>query len=194
MEISTCSIGSSKTEVRQHVIIHNDDELMEFIDKLHDGYYKKDIFLLVDNIDDLFSRLKEIYVYLEAAGGIVQNETGHFLIIKRWHIWDLPKGKIEKGEAVSDAAIREVVEETGINSVIIDKELPGTFHIYNRKGKWFLKKTHWYHMTSLGSDDLVPQLEEDITEAVWMAKSEAYDSIANSYRSIYDTLGFVFDS
>jgi len=194
IEIGICLQSPSNVEANNHIIINNNYDLIEFTRKLNDDSFENDICLQTTSDIDVLSELKNIYRYLEAAGGIVKSENGKFLIIKRWGIWDLPKGKIEEGEVIRDAAIREVVEETGINSLIIDKELPDTFHVYNRKGKWYLKKTYWYQMTTLSSKTPVPQLEEDITEAIWMTKSEARDAISNSYRSIYDNLGFVFES
>jgi len=56
----------------------------------------------------------------------------------------LPKGKIDKGETTSEAAVREVREETGLKNIEIIGQLPDTFHIYNQKGKWLLKKTYWF--------------------------------------------------
>ena len=46
------------------------------------------------------------------------NESGEFLIIKRNGVWDLPKGKLEKGEDFETAALREVEEETGLEEMV----------------------------------------------------------------------------
>ena len=45
------------------------------------------------------------------------NERGEFLSIYRNGVWDLPKGKLEKGEDFQSAAVREVEEETGMTEV-----------------------------------------------------------------------------
>ena len=49
------------------------------------------------------------YKSINAAGGLVENGNGEYLMIKRKGYWDLPKGKIEKGENDEDGALREAV-------------------------------------------------------------------------------------
>ncbi len=61
------------------------------------------------------------------AGGVVAkiiNNKTHYLIItskKNPNNWVLPKGHIEKNESPEKAALREVLEETGIKATIKDK-------------------------------------------------------------------------
>ena len=57
---------------------------------------------------------------ITAGGGIVESEHG-FLLIKRKGMWDLPKGKQDKGEEIEQTAIREIEEECGINGPTINK-------------------------------------------------------------------------
>lgn len=168
-------------------------QIGDFIRLFHSDESDRTIQLYGYKYDKLVYEFKKNYKYIEAAGGIVVNSNDDFLIIKRWELWDLPKGKIEKGESPNHAAIREVCEETGLTSVQICDELPYTFHIYQRKEKWYLKKTYWYSMKTEDQNVLVPQTDEDITEAVWMCKSDAKKAIAKSYRSITEILGFIFD-
>lgn len=173
------------------VEINKLSELTDFIDKLHGGNYRADIILCGIDENILINDFIKQYIYIEAAGGIVTNPDDEYLIIKRLGIWDLPKGKIEKGELIEDGAIREVCEETGLSSVKILEALPDTFHIYFRKKKWYLKRTYWFSMTTESRSKLVPQQEEDISEALWMSKMDTVDAISKSYRSIADVLGKV---
>ena len=64
--------------------------------------------------------LKRRMRWVRAAGGIVTDDAGDMLLIRRNDRWDLPKGKVEAGETLRQAALREVEEETGIN-VIVNK-------------------------------------------------------------------------
>lgn len=135
-------------------------------------------------LDDFIS----MFWYLEASGGIVRNEKGQRLFIRRFGRWDLPKGKIKKNESPERAAVREVTEETGISAPIIESELPSTFHIYEYKGKRILKRTYWYAMHYYGDETPVPQLEEEITEARWMGLDGLDQICANTYASLTELI------
>jgi ADP-ribose pyrophosphatase YjhB (NUDIX family) len=124
-----------------------------------------------------------------AAGGVVKNSKGECLLIFRYEKWDLPKGKIETGESIKHAALREVQEECGIQEIEIVKELPFTFHTYVLKGEAILKKTHWFEMRYSGTGGgLIPQAEENITEARWMNKKEMRQAMENTYPLIKSVL------
>jgi 8-oxo-dGTP pyrophosphatase MutT (NUDIX family) len=125
----------------------------------------------------------------EAAGGLVMNDGEEYLIILRHNKWDLPKGKLDYDETPEQAAVREVSEECGLELPEIRKPLDKTFHTYKQDGKRILKKTHWFLMKASGSTELFPQLDEDITEAVWMTKAEVESKVyANTYASIKELL------
>jgi len=126
---------------------------------------------------------------VEAAGGIVENEKGEYLIILRHGKWDLPKGKLEADETVEEAGIREVEEECGIDGLKIIKPLQNTFHTYFLDGKRKLKKTHWFLMKSNYNKKLTPQVEEDIQKAEWMTKEKIRDVVVkNTYGAIGELL------
>ena len=65
----------------------------------------------------LLRRLKRRLQWVRAAGGIVTAPDNTMLLIQRNGRWDLPKGKVEPGETLLQAALREVEEETGIKCV-----------------------------------------------------------------------------
>jgi 8-oxo-dGTP pyrophosphatase MutT (NUDIX family) len=117
---------------------------------------------------------------------LVRDSTNKILFIKRLGFWDLPKGKLEKGESIDVAAIREVCEECGINDVDLKIIMPLTnaFHIYKLNEKVILKNTHWFLMSFVGKYPLTPQTEEDITEIIWVEKEDLSDVLVESYPSI----------
>ncbi len=139
----------------------------------------------------MLSYLKEFYNYVEAAGGVVKNQKGEYLFIKRFGIWDLPKGKIEKGELPQQAAIREVEEETGIENLMVVKPLVTSWHIYPWEETTVLKQTYWFLMKSDFNGKLIPQTKEDITEARWLNQAEAAKALQSSYRSLKETLPII---
>lgn len=134
-----------------------------------------------------FSRLFKDYKYIEAAGGIVQRKKS-FLVIKRKGFWDIPKGKIEKGESSEVACVREISEECGIDGHQITRPLVNTYHVMNWKGQKALKKTFWFMLRYDGSKKVLPALEEDITEVVWMNEDELLGIRSNTFGSINEVL------
>ncbi len=159
---------------------------------------KKDEFhagvLLHTDLEQLKKIFFKHFTIIEAAGGIVQNENKELLFIYRLDKWDLPKGKMEKGEKADECAIREVEEETGVTKLQLKKKIGETYHTYDQFGKHILKLTHWYHMTSATPQQLLPQTEEDISEVKWVATKDIKEPAANTYPSIKDILGVFFDA
>jgi 8-oxo-dGTP pyrophosphatase MutT (NUDIX family) len=125
---------------------------------------------------------------IEAAGGVVENNSGEILFIFRLNKWDLPKGKVEKGEKLEQCAVREVEEETGLSNVKLRKKIGETYHTYNAFGKHFLKLSHWYHLTASKRQSLVAQTEEDITAVKWVDPTSMEEQLTNTYPSIRDIL------
>lgn len=52
-----------------------------------------------------------------SSGSVILRQVDgiwHTLVLRAWSHWDFPKGNVESGETLMDAAVREVKEETGI--------------------------------------------------------------------------------
>ncbi len=150
-----------------------------------------EVYFINKNLDLLFDYFSSLYTIINAAGGLVRNNKNEWLFIFRNGKWDLPKGKIEKGEAIETAAIREVEEECGISKLNIVKKLSPTYHIYSLKGKMVLKRTYWFEMTCSDVSPLIPQMEEGITDVKWFNLAEAKQSSENTYESIKDILKYI---
>jgi len=128
------------------------------------------------------------YQLIEAAGGIVVNSKREVLWILRNGKWDFPKGKVEFGEKVEDAAVREVEEECAVRGISRGALLGVTYHTYSYKSGAILKKTYWYAMICSKEQVLKPQLEEGITQVVWADKSKHLLCVSNTYTSIVELL------
>jgi len=157
----------------------------------------KKILLYSESADKLFSLLFSFFIRVDAAGGVVLDKENRLLGIKRFGKWDLPKGKVEKGEVFRLAAMREVKEETGIDAKADEKPHITTFHIYNspyHAGKWVIKPTHWFKMKCDSGEGGVPQVEEDITEVRWFAENEIGEVEQNTYHSLIDVFQYAYET
>lgn len=134
--------------------------------------------------EDCYKKICGEFREVNAAGGLVENRRGDYLLIKRDGLWDLPKGHQEAGEDLKVTALREVQEETGVDDLSLGDLICVTDHCYKRNGIWHLKHTWWYRMYYLKPLDLTPQTEEDITKAAWVAKSSLPPFLKNTYPSI----------
>ncbi|GCD77126.1 hypothetical protein JCM31826_06080 [Thermaurantimonas aggregans] len=142
------------------------------------------------NEEEVWKEFTKYFEIIHAAGGVVKNKDGKFLIIKRHGKFDLPKGKVEEYENLRDAALREVAEECGIKNCTLDTEEPTiSYHTYSIDGKRVLKKTHWFPMTVDNSLDLFkPQTEEGITDVFWLEPEKLNTIFSNTYPNIKDLL------
>ena len=121
---------------------------------------------------------------VSAAGGLVLNPDNEMLFIHRLGIWDLPKGRIEKGETIEETAVREVEEECGVEGLILEKPLITTFHLFFMDDIQQLKITHWFLMKIDFQEKLTPQLEEGITKVVFKNEAQVYQAMQNTYANI----------
>jgi ADP-ribose pyrophosphatase YjhB (NUDIX family) len=120
-----------------------------------------------------------------SAGGLVVDTTGTMgLLIGRYDLkdtsgkrvlWSLPKGHIEEGETPEEAAIREVAEETGINSAIT-KSLGVIDFWFMAGGKRIHKTVHHFMFTEIGGTLLAQESEVD--EVSWFPLSEIVERLA----------------
>jgi ADP-ribose pyrophosphatase YjhB (NUDIX family) len=136
----------------------------------------------------LFSQFKGSFKEVKAAGGLVRNQHGEILMIKRNNRWDLPKGKAKKNETREENAIREVKEECGIHELTIGRFITDTYHTYIEHNQHILKKTSWFEMFTGQKGMFAPQLDEGITEVVWFGKKEIRLVRSKTYKTIAEVI------
>jgi len=117
-----------------------------------------------------------------SAGGIVfrrqPDRSARFLLIRDpYEHWGLPKGHLEGAESPTEAATRETEEETGLN----DLRLHGPIRIidwhFRFKGRYIHKFCHFFLYES-PSAEVVPQVEEGITDYRWLTLEEALETLS----------------
>lgn len=186
-EANQYKTGSLRDMIVEHTLKRR-KKLHQIVDNLEKGTKSYDSIIIVSA--DL-AQLKEdfftMYKIHRAGGGVVFNSKNEVLAIHRMGYWDLPKGKEEKEETIEETAIREVQEETGVQTLNLGKFVCDTYHTYKTKsGKRILKWSTWYKMTT-EETELTPQKEEDIDLAVWLTV-DALKEKQPIYKNILDVL------
>ena len=177
-------ISDNKTDLKNSLMI--DLELLDNIDliKLLNKKNIRSIGILSEDEASVVSTFKNKFPAITAAGGKVTNQNSEILFIYRNKKWDLPKGKAEKNENISQTALREVIEETGIKNLSIVKPLEKTYHIFKRRNKHYLKSTYWFEMYSDYTGKFKPQKKEGISRVEWIGVENLESVLPKSYTNI----------
>ncbi len=149
---------------------------------------KGNLYIFHDDKEALFNTFRQCFNNIIAAGGLVINEKGEMLVIKRRGKWDLPKGKAEPGETPEQTALREVEEECGLSGLILQRYLTTTYHVYTLNNDMILKKTDWYEMKYKGESAPIPLIKEDISQARWVKRVRLNEIYSNTYPSITEVI------
>ena len=111
-----------------------------------------------------------------SAGGVVVRPLAgswHALLIKDpYGKWSLPKGHIEGGESLREAAVREVEEETGIRPEAVGPKI-ATVDWTFRQGDETIHKYCTFFLMRSRNGEAVPQSEEGITACMWLPVRDA---------------------
>ena len=134
------------------------DDIISLVKKHHK------IYLFHKNSEKLISTFKKKIKVVKAGGGIVKNRNDETLFIYRRNKWDLPKGKMDKGETIDQTALREVKEETGVKNLSIIGFKMNTYHIFKKEKNFRLKVTSWYNMLSNYEGKFIPETKEGISK------------------------------
>ncbi|WP_298480732.1 NUDIX hydrolase [uncultured Maribacter sp.] len=161
----------------------NGTAIQEAIDALSKKKLTK-AYIYHPNKEEILKKFTDKIPLVVAAGGVVTNKKGKVLFIYRNDKWDLPKGKLDKGETIEECAIREVEEETGVKNLKIENFLKTTYHVFKRNNKYKLKEVHWYAMKTNFKGDLIGQKEEGIEKVKWKGPKKIQKALQNSYINI----------
>ena len=135
--------------------------------------------------------LRYVHPNQVSAGGIVYRTSPslQILLIKnRWRTyWGFPKGHLEKGETPIQAAQREVKEETGVTTLIV-QDLGEDTYTYKELFLFPIKKTVYYFVMECVSQEKVSPFE--VEEARWLEPQAALGLLTfeNSKKLLQDAL------
>ncbi|GGP47202.1 NUDIX hydrolase [Saccharothrix coeruleofusca] len=98
---------------------------------------------------------------IRAAGAVLWRDDRVAVVHRpRYDDWSLPKGKLDPGETVAAAAVREVLEETGVHAVL------GRHLAQVRYTAFGKPKTVDYYSARATSGEFVPN--EEVDELRWL--------------------------
>lgn len=120
---------------------------------------------------------------MRAAGGLVLS-GGHALLIRKHHLWDLPKGKLDGNEKPESCAVREISEETGLCRPLLSIHAPlcrSSYLSYYSYGP-VNKTVDWFLLNYAGdlSDPLTPEISEDIDMCRWVGLNRLLETTGGS--------------
>ncbi len=113
-----------------------------------------------------------------AAGVVVSRKGPEVLLVHRpkYDDWSFPKGKLDPGEHITTAAVREVAEETGLD---VRLGPPLTSQRYSvRNGETRVKRVHYWAGRVVGGDDVATYVPNDeIDRVAWVGLDKAADRL-----------------
>ena len=116
-------------------------------------------------------------VVVRAAGGLVRRRAGEgkveVVLVHRpaYDDWSLPKGKLLRGESETQAALREVEEETGLRCRL-EREIGVSSY---RDGRDRPKTVRYWEMTPVAG---TLQPAHEIDDARWVPLEEAVNVLS----------------
>jgi 8-oxo-dGTP pyrophosphatase MutT (NUDIX family) len=136
----------------------------------------------------------------ESAGGVVKGPDGRIVLVcQHGNSWSLPKGHVEAGESLRDAAVREIEEETGITDLTYVTDL-GSYERYSigkdgvsENKEWGVQKKTFFLFTTTQHALLPRDPNSEITEARYVTLEEAKDMLTHPKDreflvSVWDTI------
>ena len=113
--------------------------------------------------------------HIVAAGAVVTRKGGDVLLVHRpkYDDWSFPKGKVDPGEHVTTAAVREVAEETGLD-IRLGLPLSTQRYLASNGGSPRVKDVHYWTARVVGDDDVGSyRVNGEIDEVAWVPADEA---------------------
>jgi 8-oxo-dGTP diphosphatase len=119
-----------------------------------------------------------------SAGGVAYRRTEDRIEVVLISVgeqgrWQLPKGMIGQAEPVETAAMREVREETGLETEMVAPIDKVEYWFYSKsrgKGIRFHKVVHFYLLKCLSGD--VSDHDDEVNEARWFEIQEAIQTLS----------------
>ncbi len=106
-----------------------------------------------------------------SAGGVLFRGEEVLLIKNPSEVWTFPKGIVEEGERPEETAVREVLEETGVEGEIL-RPLGEITYWYTLKGERVFKRVRYFLMRYLRGE---PRPSSEVLDSKFFPVEEAKD-------------------
>lgn len=146
--------------------------------------------------------------YRQCVGVMLMNADGGVFVGQRNDrhaaAWQMPQGGVDKGEDPRDAALRELWEETGVTSDLVEiadqtegwlpYDLPHDIVPQTWKGKYRGQEQMWFLMRFKGTDDQVNIETEhpEFTTWKWQRPNRLVEEIVPFKREVYEQVVAAF--
>ncbi|WP_171234792.1 RNA pyrophosphohydrolase [Ruegeria sp. HKCCA6837] len=147
--------------------------------------------------------------YRPCVGLMLINADGRIFVGQRndrhKDAWQMPQGGVDKGEDPRDAALRELWEETGVTSDLVEivaetdgwlpYDLPQDIVPRIWKGRYRGQEQKWFLLRFLGKDDQI-NIETDhpeFSQWKWQAPDRLIDEIVPFKRDVYEQVLAAFE-
>lgn len=117
-----------------------------------------------------------------SAGAVVTRKGGDVLLVHRpkYDDWSFPKGKLDPGEHITTAAVREVAEETGLDIRLGPALSPQQYAVENGEAR--MKRVHYWVGRIEGDDDVSSyRLNDEIDGVEWLPLEDARKRLTYDY-------------
>ncbi|HJQ67675.1 MAG TPA: NUDIX hydrolase [Blastocatellia bacterium] len=115
-------------------------------------------------------------VVVEAVGGVIRVLLVHR---PRYDDWSFPKGGVHSGESLEEAALREVLEETGVECRVERKLSVARYNYRTKRGAVRPKAVHYFLMQATGGRIATDGVEVDHAE--WLDVAEAQGRLSYDF-------------
>jgi 8-oxo-dGTP pyrophosphatase MutT (NUDIX family) len=123
-------------------------------------------------------------IRLHSAGGVIVQRAGGALRVavmrSRYGTWVFPKGGVESGESVDEAASREIAEEIGLGDLNLEGPLGSTEHSFERNGRRYRKRVDWLLFEAPPGSEVRANPEENALDCGWFSPEQALDLLSHS--------------
>lgn len=153
--------------------------------------------------------------YRPCVGLMLMNAEGRIFVGQRndrhKQAWQMPQGGVDKGEDPRDAALRELWEETGVTSDLVEiiaetdgwlpYDLPHDIVPNIWKGRYRGQEQKWFLMRFLGREDQINIATEhpEFTQWKWQKPERLVAEIVPFKRDVYQRVteafrGYLFEA